>query len=125
MVIFRFVVPEWISYKTDMNSCNWNFTASGEPEDCNIEMDTSPNATTPFFMKLENDNFTMFRFSDILSFNMTFVVDPDGELPKGKGDMPSMIVAYPSCLPSVYASWGSVEEMCGPFKGKFLVRRPQ
>ena len=116
-------MPEWISYKTGMNSCKWNFTASGEPEDCNIEMDTSPNATTPFFMKLESGNFTMFRFPDILSFNMTFVVDPDGELPKGKGDMPSMIVAYPSCLPSVYASWGSNEEMCGPFKGN-LIRRP-
>ena len=49
---------------------------------------------------------------------MTFIVDPDNELPKGKGDMPSMIVAYPSCMPSVYASWGTDEEMCGPFKGK-------
>ena len=113
-------MPAWISYKTGLNSCKWNFTSSGEPEDCNIEIDTSPNATTPFYMKLENENFTMFRFSDIISFNMTFVVDPDDELPRGKGDMPSMIVAYPSCFPSVYASWGTVEEMCGPFKGNLI-----
>ena len=119
MVIFnRFVVPEWIKYRTSINTCKWNFTSSGEPGDCNIEIDPSPDATTPFYMKLETDNFTMFRFSDILSFNMTFVVDPDDKLPKGKGDVPSMIVAYPSCLPSVYADWGTDEEMCGPFKGE-------
>ena len=117
----RFIVPEWISYESSVNTCKWNFTSSGEPDDCNIEFDTSPNATTSFFMKLENDNFTMFRFSDILSFNMTFIVDPNDELPKGKGDMSSMIVAHPSCLPSVYSSWGTNEEMCGPFKGIIAV----
>ena len=55
-----------------------------------------------------------FSFPDILSFKMTFTVDPDDNLPRGKGDMPSMIVAYPSCVPT---NW-KTEEMCGPFKGR-------
>ena len=48
----------------------------------------------PFYIELQTQNFSMFRFSDILSFNMTFSVDPDDVLPKGKGDVPSMVVAW-------------------------------
>ena len=84
----RFIVPEWISYKDSINSCEWNFTLNGETVDCN----TSPNnpgesGETQFFLSLDLPGSTKrFSFADILRFKITFTVDPEGKLPNGKGD---------------------------------------
>ena len=83
-------------------------------------MGFNDTSSTPFYIELQTQSFSMFRFSDILSFNMTFSVDPNDVLPKGKGDVPSMVVAYATCLPSEYAGWGTQEELCGPFKGEAM-----
>ena len=110
-------MPEWISYRDNVNSCEWNFTLSGNTTDCNIKW--QEEGTTPFYMELWGPIYR-FSFQDVLSFKMTFTVDPDDNLPRGKGDMPSMIVAYPSCVPS---NWGS-EVMCGPYKGNDIMFLP-
>lgn len=71
---------------------------------------------TSFVLALYSSPPNIFSFSDILRFKITFTVDPEGKLPNGKGDMPSMIVAYPNCIPNI---WNSIE-MCGPFKGMYI-----
>ena len=116
----RFIVPKWISYEDSLNSCEWNFTLNGETVDCH----TSPNnpgesGETKFFLSLDlPDSTKRFSFADILRFKITFTVDPEGNLPNGKGDMPSMIVAYPMCNPTIWSISTSYRaRMCGPFKG--------
>ena len=118
LLFARFIIPEWLSFDQNKDTCKWNFTSTGEAGDC--QMGFNDTSSTPFYIELQTQNFSMFRFSDILSFNMTFSVDPNDVLPKGKGDVPSMVVAYATCLPSEYAGWGTQEELCGPFKGEAL-----
>ena len=111
---FSFIVPEWISYKDTVNTCEWNFTLNGNTEDCiTIADDPGDSGRVPFFLSLYSGAVKRFSFADIMRFKITFTVDPEGKLPNGKGDVPSMIVAYPTCVP---AHWGS-NEICGPFKG--------
>ena len=110
----RFIVPEWISYKDSLNSCEWNFTLTGETEACQMEKnDPGDSGETPFYLSLGSGSVKRFSFDDIFSFKITFTVDPEGNLPNGKGDMPSAIVAYPHCKVVLWTD----PQMCGPFKG--------
>ena len=61
-------------------------------------------------------NLTMFRFPDIVSFNFTLTIDPQDIIPRGKGDVHSMVVAYTSCTYFGVTS----EELCGPYRGTFI-----
>ena len=101
-----------------MNACEWNFTLTGETEACQTEENNpGDSGETAFYLSLGSGSVKRFSFADIFRFKITFTVDPEGKLPNGKGDMPSMIVAYPHCHA---ANWGSAynkRSMCGPFKG--------
>ena len=78
--------------------------------------DPGDSGETPFYLSLGSGSVKRFSFDDIFRFKITFIVDPEGKLPNGKGDMPSMIVAYPHCRVAHYYVPSGL--MCGPFKGK-------
>ena len=107
-------MPEWVSFVENTDTCEWNFTAGGSSEPCHMWTDTSFEANKVTIQLWNtNHNLTMFRFPDIVSFNFTLSIDPGDIIPRGKGDVHSMVVAYASCT---YFGM-TTEELCGPYRG--------
>ena len=114
-------MPEWVSFIENTDVCQWNFTAGGSTEPCHMWTDHS-FVTNKVTIQLWNTdhNLTMFRFPDIVSFNFTLTIDPQDIIPRGKGDVHSMVVAYASCTYFGQAT----EELCGPYRGNFRIQLP-
>ena len=52
------------------------------------------NNKVTFLLDNPEQNIDNFRFTDIVSFNFSLTVDPQDALPRGKGDVHSMVLAY-------------------------------
>ena len=89
------VIPYWISFVENVDTCKWNFTADGSEGDCAVWIDPNMvNNKVTFLLNNPEENIDNFRFSDIVSFNFSLTVDPLDALPKGKGDVHSMVLGY-------------------------------